>query len=74
MCVCVCVPVLICVCECVGRHKRMAAYHEKQDGSLCAQHALNNLLQGRYFTPVDLADIARYSVRIGGSYLAMATV
>mmetsp|Transcript_20950 Transcript_20950/g.54482 ORF Transcript_20950/g.54482 Transcript_20950/m.54482 type:complete len:272 (+) Transcript_20950:105-920(+) len=35
------------------------AYHEKQEGSLCAQHALNNLLQGRYFTAVDLADIAR---------------
>ncbi|KAL8279488.1 hypothetical protein RQP46_008050 [Phenoliferia psychrophenolica] len=36
-------------------------YHEKQDpGSmLCAQHALNNLLQSSLFTPQDLADIAR---------------
>ncbi len=31
----------------------------QQEGSLCAQHALNALLQGNYFTPVDLADIAR---------------
>ncbi|KAF8906515.1 Josephin-domain-containing protein [Gymnopilus junonius] len=36
-------------------------YHEKQQqGSmLCAQHALNSLLQGNYFTPPDLSDIAR---------------
>ncbi|CAL4149201.1 unnamed protein product [Meganyctiphanes norvegica] len=33
-------------------------YHEKQDGLLCAQHCLNNLLQGQYFSAVDLADIA----------------
>lgn len=26
---------------------------------LCAQHALNNLLQSSLFTPQDLADIAR---------------
>uniref|UniRef100_A0A3P9LZX3 ubiquitinyl hydrolase 1 n=1 Tax=Oryzias latipes TaxID=8090 RepID=A0A3P9LZX3_ORYLA len=31
-------------------------FHEK--GSLCAQHCLNNLLQGEYFTPVDLSSIA----------------
>jgi hypothetical protein len=30
-------------------------YHEKQDSSLCGQHALNTLLQGPYFTAVDLA-------------------
>ncbi|KAK0212685.1 Josephin-domain-containing protein [Desarmillaria ectypa] len=36
-------------------------YHEKQeDGSLlCAQYALNSLLQGSYFTAPDLAEIAR---------------
>jgi len=36
----------------------MAIYHEKQFGSLCGQHCLNNLLQGPYFTGVYLADIA----------------
>ncbi|KAI9144914.1 Josephin-domain-containing protein, partial [Paraphysoderma sedebokerense] len=30
-----------------------------QEGSLCAQHALNSLLQGPYFTAVDLSEIAR---------------
>ncbi|KAI8901560.1 Josephin-domain-containing protein [Globomyces pollinis-pini] len=34
-------------------------FHEKQEGQLCAQHAINNLLQGSYFTAVDLSDIAR---------------
>ncbi|KAG0428850.1 hypothetical protein HPB47_024204 [Ixodes persulcatus] len=34
-------------------------FHEKQEGSLCAQHCLNVLLQGEYFTPVDLAALAR---------------
>ncbi|XP_071519535.1 ataxin-3-like isoform X4 [Panulirus ornatus] len=34
-------------------------YHEKQDGLLCGQHCLNNLLQGQYFSAVDLADIAQ---------------
>ena len=36
-----------------------AIFHEQQDGSLCAQHCLNSLLQGQYYTAVDLADIAR---------------
>ncbi|KAH8860385.1 Ataxin-3 [Schistosoma japonicum] len=31
----------------------------EQDGSLCAQHCLNALLQGPYFTAVDLANIAK---------------
>ena len=31
----------------------------QQEGSLCAQHCLNNLLQGQYFSPVDLAEIAQ---------------
>ena len=33
--------------------------HEQQEGQLCAQHALNALLQGPYFTAVDLATIAQ---------------
>ncbi|KAL0588069.1 Ataxin-3-like protein [Plecturocebus cupreus] len=33
-------------------------FQEKQEGSLCAQHCLNNLLQGEYFSPVELASIA----------------
>ncbi|KAI9304823.1 Josephin-domain-containing protein [Cunninghamella echinulata] len=32
---------------------------EKQEGNLCAQHALNALLQGSYFTAVELAEIGR---------------
>ena len=32
-------------------------YHEKQYGALCAQHALNGLLQGPYFSPDVLATI-----------------
>jgi ataxin-3 len=34
-------------------------YHETQEGSLCAQHALNNLLQREYFSAVSLAAIAQ---------------
>ena len=34
-------------------------FHEQQEGALCAQHCLNSLLQGQYYTAVDLADIAR---------------
>ncbi|KAI9362082.1 ataxin-3-like protein [Zopfochytrium polystomum] len=34
-------------------------FHERQEGMLCAQHALNNLLQGPYFTAVDLSTIAQ---------------
>ncbi|KAJ3402299.1 Ataxin-3, partial [Chytridiales sp. JEL 0842] len=34
-------------------------FHERQDGQLCAQHALNSLLQGPYFTAVDLSTIAQ---------------
>ncbi|XP_065351598.1 ataxin-3-like [Cloeon dipterum] len=33
-------------------------FFEKQEGSLCAQHCLNALLQGSYFTAVDLATLA----------------
>ncbi|TFK54471.1 Josephin-domain-containing protein [Heliocybe sulcata] len=49
-------------------------YHEKQDpGSmLCAQHALNNLLQGNYFTAPDLSSIANSLDALEGSYHADA--
>ncbi|KAG0264255.1 Ataxin-3 [Actinomortierella ambigua] len=34
-------------------------FHEQQEGNLCAQHCLNALLQGPYFTAIELADLAR---------------
>uniref|UniRef100_A0A914VHI1 Ataxin-3 homolog n=1 Tax=Plectus sambesii TaxID=2011161 RepID=A0A914VHI1_9BILA len=34
-------------------------FFEKQEASLCAQHALNALLQGPFFSAVDLAEIAQ---------------
>jgi len=34
-------------------------YHEKQEGELCGVHCLNTLLQGSYFTEIDLAMIAQ---------------
>jgi len=34
-------------------------YHEKQDSALCAVHTLNNLLQGQYYSAVDLMNIAQ---------------
>ncbi|KAJ8922381.1 hypothetical protein NQ315_004324 [Exocentrus adspersus] len=34
-------------------------FHEKQEGSLCAQHCLNSLLQGPYFTAVELSGLAQ---------------
>lgn len=36
----------------------VCVYHEKQYGSMCGQHCLNNLLQGPYFQPMNLANIA----------------
>lgn len=33
-------------------------YHETQVSALCAQHAINSLLQQNFFTEVDLAEIA----------------
>lgn len=33
-------------------------FHEKQEGQLCGQHCLNALLQGPYYTAVDLATLA----------------
>lgn len=34
-------------------------FNLQQEGSLCAQHCLNSLLQGAYFTPVDLSTLAQ---------------
>ncbi|KAF9423489.1 Ataxin-3 [Podila epigama] len=34
-------------------------FHEQQEGNLCAQHCLNALLQGPYFTAIDLAELAQ---------------
>jgi len=34
-------------------------FHEKQEGALCAQHCLNSLLQGDYFSAFDLAELAK---------------
>ena len=34
-------------------------YHEQQQGQLCAQHALNNLLQQQLYSPVDLSDLGK---------------
>ncbi|KAG0327390.1 Ataxin-3 [Dissophora globulifera] len=34
-------------------------FHEQQEGNLCAQHCLNAVLQGPYFTAIDLAELAR---------------
>jgi ataxin-3 len=39
--------------------ERTKIYHEHQQGALCAQHALNNLLQSQMFSADALADIAR---------------
>ncbi|KFD60607.1 hypothetical protein M514_12667, partial [Trichuris suis] len=65
---------VICIASCAGREitcvfcnlllKRCQIamskiFFEKQEGMMCAQHALNNLLQGAYFSAVDLAEIAR---------------
>lgn len=45
-------------------------YHEKQQSGsmLCAQHALNSLLQGPYFTAPDLSEIARKLDRLEDQY------
>ncbi|KAJ7218046.1 Josephin-domain-containing protein [Mycena pura] len=45
-------------------------YHERQEeGSmLCAQHALNSLLQGHYFTAPDLSEIAQHLDALEESY------
>lgn len=44
-------------------------FHETQDGLLCAQHCLNSLLQGDYYSAVDLANIAHELDRMENQYL-----
>jgi hypothetical protein len=49
-------------------------YHEKQVGSLCAVHAMNNLVQGPYFDEISLAEVAhgidaQERVAMGGGWL-----
>lgn len=39
--------------------ERTGIYHEHQQGALCAQHAMNNLLQHPIFSADELAVIAR---------------
>ena len=34
-------------------------YFEKQESALCGQHCLNNLTQGMFFDPFELAEIAK---------------
>ena len=34
-------------------------YHEKQVAALCGVHVLNTLLQGPYFSEVELAQVRR---------------
>ena len=46
----------------------------QQEGSLCAQHCLNALLQGNYFTAVDLAELARQLDDDERSHMAEAGV
>lgn len=44
----------------MNRDELLSSIHfERQSGSLCAQHALNALLQAEYFNAIDLASIAR---------------
>lgn len=39
--------------------ERQWLYHEKQEAGLCGVHTLNNLLQGPFFSEVDLMQIAQ---------------
>ncbi|KAI8474043.1 MAG: Josephin-domain-containing protein [Monoraphidium minutum] len=53
----------------------MWLYHEKQEAALCGVHCINTLLQGHYFSELDLAEIARELDRLerevmGGAGLA----
>ncbi|KAA0192497.1 Ataxin 3 variant ref [Fasciolopsis buskii] len=49
-------------------------FHEKQEGSLCAQHCLNALLQGSFFTAVDLAELAHQLDEAEQSHLPMGSL
>ncbi|RNA23188.1 ataxin-3 isoform X2 [Brachionus plicatilis] len=44
-------------------------HHEAQEGLLCAQHCLNSLLQGDYYSAIDLANIAHEIDRIERGYM-----
>ena len=41
-----------------SKHHRTPFLSLQQEGALCAQHCLNALLQGPFFTPVDLSNHA----------------
>ena len=45
-------------------------FHEIQEGSLCAQHCLNSLLQGDYYSAVDLAQIAEQLDSAGAIFVS----
>jgi len=60
---------LLCV-KMNGIEQLTGIYHEKQEGALCAQHALNNLLQREIFSAISLADIARKLDEDENQYLA----
>lgn len=47
-------------------------FHETQEGSLCAQHCLNSLLQGDYYSAVDLANIAHELDNIERNFMSEA--
>ena len=49
-------------------------FHEKQEGSLCAQHCLNSLLQGQYFNAVTLSDIGRQLDDLERQHMAVGNV
>jgi hypothetical protein len=44
----------------------MLIYHEKQEAALCGVHCLNTLLQGHYFTELDLAQVVQRVLGGGG--------
>jgi hypothetical protein len=49
-------------------------FHEIQEGSLCAQHCLNSLLQGDYYSAVDLAHIGQQLDSAGASFVSFFDV
>lgn len=51
-----------------------AIFFEKQQGNLCAQHCLNALLQGDYFSAIELAGIARELDRMEKANLTESAV
>ena len=45
-------------------------YHERQEALLCGQHALNNLVQAKAFSPEALAEIAHRLDQVELAYMA----